>query len=749
MRIRRFVLVVFLAAFAAPLALLPQVRPATADSVPYAVASETYYHVDTANGRMTVSVHAEFQNVQSKDLPDLPIYVMPGAENVVVKSGDDKLTVKLTPGDEANAKAGLADVTLLKPLKNNLRTTLDATYEIPPRTGGKFMDLESGLVETVLIGQGPGSFVLVDVPQEGDNYFDPGCLVASDQPKDVKAAGMQRWVCGEVTIIAINGDDPDVLKQCAAMADKCRQRLDPRVFSAYVQSVTDPSKLGKLEGDVTMPSGHTVHMVLKYFKKEQTWADKEWAVAQKAFPLLEGVFGYPYAPDSVTMRQSHHIENIGAAGIAFPTLGEVLLASNNGFDDEVTVHELAHQWAGFNLKTNWLWEGLAEYAQHRLASQIGYTPIDRKWQSFPFTDPLATWNNGSLVPFADYWYGKSGAFWAAYETAIGGPDKMTEVLSRMDDEKSLLPLDGGWFMDQGEWVSRTNLDELFTKWVYNPDTSKNLLANRRAAHNAVDELQARATTFGLSGMPSDIYDNLIAWVFDPVAGQVAKANKVLDSYQEVIKMSTDAGLGAPDGLSKVWGKKRITDSAATVEDQRQAITAILSATKALEGKADDSPSKQKLAEARQKYSEGDYAGARVAAAAGVTSDYNQTAAGKMIEIAKDKQKSFSPGFFGRFGLWMQNPSGDLKKAEAAYAAGDGTTALKLSRQAYNAWDGAEQRGIKVLAIIAGLMCAMCFGVWFVLRRLEGPIAVKKPGQGHFIEQSEERRSSWRDWENTQ
>src|SRR5262245_41994495 len=170
MRIRRLAPVAFLAALTLSLLALPAPRLVRAAAVPYASASETYYKLDTPNGRMSVTVHSEFQNISSKDLLTLPVFVLPGAENIVVKAGDAALQTKFTAGSEANATAGVADATLLAPLRPNLRTTLDATYDVPARSGGKFMTLEAGLIETVFIGQGPGSFVLVDVPESGDNY---------------------------------------------------------------------------------------------------------------------------------------------------------------------------------------------------------------------------------------------------------------------------------------------------------------------------------------------------------------------------------------------------------------------------------------------------------------------------------------------------------------------------------------------------------------------------------------------------
>ncbi|HQW51641.1 MAG TPA: hypothetical protein PL082_06255, partial [Tepidiformaceae bacterium] len=176
--------------------------------IPYGVASETYYRLDTAAGSIDVRVHAEYVNLQAQDLATLPVWVMPGAQDIVVKAGDQALEQKLTPGSEETAIAGTAEVTLPKPLKKNLRVTLDTTYRMPSRVGS-LMSLEPGAIETPFIGQGPGSFVFIDVPTAGDNVLDPGCLLAKDQPGDVKSAGLDRWVCGDVLLIALATDDPD------------------------------------------------------------------------------------------------------------------------------------------------------------------------------------------------------------------------------------------------------------------------------------------------------------------------------------------------------------------------------------------------------------------------------------------------------------------------------------------------------------------------------------------------------------
>jgi hypothetical protein len=450
------------------------------------------------------------------------------------------------------------------------------------------------------------------------------------------------------------------------------------------------------------------------------------------------------------MRESHHIGNIGAAGIAYSKGGEVLLQTQGSGDDrEVTVHELGHQWSLYrHFKSGFMVEGLAEFSMESLAPEMGISVRDWGWKAFPVTLPLINWDNDLDPLTSSYFYGRSTAFWFEYEKAVGGREVMTQILGRLDDDSALWPVDAGWFMDQGEWVSGKNLDKLFMDWVYQPVTAGPLLAERRAAHNLVEALQARAATMGLWGMPSDIYDNLLAWVFDPIASQVVKANKVLDLYAEVVASSTEAGIGTPDGVAKVWGMGRVADTLVIVEEQRQAITAILNASKDLEAKPEDSTAKKKLAEAREKYAAADYAGAKAAAAGGVTAAYNDVAAAKMIKIAKDKQASFSPNFFGRIGMFFTDADAKLAQADKAYAEGDGAAALKLSRSAYDTWDGASQRGIQRLAILAGVMCGLTFLVFYLLKRLEAPISPRRPGQGHVLEVDPERRSGWRDWENS-
>lgn len=743
-------------AFALFTVALLQISPsaslaAAAATNPFPSASESYYRLDVPNGTMSVTVEAQVQNSSGKEASSIPLHTLPTAANVVVKRDGAVLTTKVTAGSEKPEQTGVVVATLTTPMKSNARANFVMTYDIPAHKGD-LMRLEPGVIETAFIGQGTGSFVFVDVPTNGENYFDPGCLKQNPQPSEASSAGFDRWVCGDVAVIALNTNNPDVLKRCAALDDKCRQRESTTgLFSAFVQSITDQTTRGRLTTDLQMKGG-IKKLEFGFFRRDQVWAEKQFAIAQAALPKLEEAFAYAYPNgDRISMRQSHQINLIGAAGIAFPEQGEVLLTPNTGFDEEVTVHELAHQWAGFNLSEGWLWEGLAEYGMLTVAPTLGIKPIDRKWQSFGYKDPLITWHNGSLIGNPDYWYGKAGAFWLTYQTAIGGPENMRKVLALISPHDARAPFDGRWFMDNGERVSGANLDKLFLESVFNPATASGLLTERRAIYDSLGVLNGKAVALGLNGTPSDIFDNLDVWTFSAVPDQITRGSSVLDSYAAVVALTAAAGLPPSQGVAASWGKRTLTETAAVIEHQRQAAQVLRDALQQLASAPPDAPLVKQLALATEKFAAGDYSDSTRLASASVTAAFNLDAASRMIALAKQKQSTYKPGFLEKIGMLMNDPDGDLAAAQSSYAAGDGTRALGLSQSAYKGWSDSKARGLRSLAVLAGAMCAVSVGVWLVLRRINSgaqrAVATARGAQvGHFIEASE-ATARWKDWEN--
>lgn len=720
-------------------------RPVRAGVGDQLMASESYYHLDVDSGTGTVRVEAQVQAADG-ELHDVAFWAMPNGSGFQVFHNGQSLPIEVDESSVEFEDPILVTATLPAPLRGKQRTELVMTYQLGPAQG-EYGSLEPGAVEALFVSQGPGSFVLIDLPAHADNYIDPGCVLAADQPANLRDRAYERWVCGETVMVALNWDKPDVRAQCAQLDDRCRQRTLADPFAAFAQSITDESKRGMLEGPVTMADGSEVTLQLLYFKRQEPWAQKQFDIARQAFPLLEQVFGFAYPFERVTMRQSHHIGVVGAAGIAFPTQGEVLLATDTGFDDEVTIHELAHQWAGFNLAAPWLWEGLAEYATTIVAGELGIPLYDRGWEHFGYTDPLSTWYNGSGIYNPDYWYGKSEAFWFAFEEAIGGRDAMRQVLAATAHDPAAHPLDGRWFMDAAERITAAKLDDLFLEWVWVDLSARPLVEERRAAWDLVQPLRDRAAALGLQGLPAEIQQALDDWKFAGTAGRVDRANQVLDDFEAVQQLAAEAGLPPVNVLAGVWHRSSLAQSASVIENQRQTIRALVDASEQLVAEPPASPSLALLDDARQAYAEGDMRGAASLAAEAVGRVINATAARRMVDLARKERDDFSPNLFTRVGLLFQNPEADLLDAEAALEAGDSATALSKSRAAYEAWDGAQARGFKLLALAAGIMATLSAVIWWLLMRLDRTIGREQrpSAAGHYL--SEPDRTSWRDWGN--
>jgi len=711
------------------------------------MASETYYTLDVPSGSLTARVEAEVQPAGAQ-LTEIELWAMPGARDINVTRDGKDLSFQVD-GAVADLPA-LVTASLDEPLKGKLTAKLVMTYSVPP--GETLLtDLKAGAIETMLVSQGSGSFVLVDVPEDAENVLDPGCVFASKQPDAVRDAGNERWVCGEVLAAAFAGDDDSVRARCAALDDRCRQRSLESPFSAFVQSTTDSSLLLNLDAEVSL-AGAMIPLRLRYFRSNADWADRQFGVAQQALPKLEALFGFPYPHDQILLRQSTYLMVGGAAGIAFTDSGEMLLAAGTGIDDDVTVHELAHQWAGLSLGEPWIWEGLAEYALRTVGPEIGLTPYVPDWSSLGYTDPLSTMYNGSSVYDPDYWYGRAGAFWIAYEAAVGGRDNMTMVLAQIDDDPGRYPLDGRWFIDAGEAVSGANLDQLFLDWVWQPAYARPLLAERRAAYDLVNALEAEAAELGLTGIPSDIQANLVEWSFSPVAGQVDRARDVLAEYRDLLAATDAAGLTRTADVAERWATTSIAASDGLVAKHSETVSLVVRAGEGLDGLDADHPAFTEIQEARVAYNDGDLEAAGQHATAAMAEVYNVGASARMIAIATEEQTAFTNGFFKRVGLLWSDPDQDLTVAREAYAQGDYATALGKSRAAFEAWNGARARGLQRLAMMAAVMGGLSLLTWWVLVRMDrgGRLAVSYSGHRLERDGTEGTRSkpSWRDWENT-
>ncbi len=736
-----------IAAAIAVVAMLPSAKHADAGELfPWQnTASESYYQLNVEQGDITARVHVLVQPGNT-DLDVVWLWLMPGATDVKVLDGDTELQYEITDGIEPGDPQ-IVLATLPKTLKGKLTADLELTYTVPAQDN-EFARIQPGAIEVAMVSQGAGSFVLVDVPQDANNVIDPGCVKGKSQPGSIKDAGFERWVCGEALAAALSTDDQQTLDRCAALDDHCRQRLIDTPFSAFAQSVTDPSLIRVLTGSVAMSKG-PLDVELQYFREDSAWATQQFEYAKTALPLLEALFGYPYQFDNAVLRESHHIDLVGAAGIAFN--GQMLLSQNSPVDDEVTVHELAHQWAGLNLETNWMWEGLAEWATQTIGPSVGITLRDWGWAESGYTDPLATWYNGSAVTDPNYWYGKAAAFWHAYEDAIGGRENMTAVLAQMGAPDAPDPITARWFMDRGEEVSGANLDSLFLEWVWVPDYASTELSARRTAHDLVDGLKERAAAVGLTGVPADIQSALDSWSFKSISDRVSRADKLITDYQAVVEKETAAGLAPSSAIPNAWDAYTISQLGQLISKQGNVIDSITGATRTIGDEPADSSAWDNLAEAKAAYAGGDFdEAARLASEAGAVI-YNEVASIRMIAVAEATGKDFHENFFKHIGLLWENPEADLAAAKTASAAGNDEEALTLAQSAYETWTGAQTRGLQRLAILAAIMSGLTFGGWWLLGRVTSSkeeISIHRAREAVSGASPGETPRTWRDWENT-
>src|SRR5690606_20071328 len=150
--------------------------------------------LDVEAGTVTARVEAQVQPAGAS-LAEVIFWAMPGATDIAVTRGGTSLATTVEAAFEDLPTIVIA--TLDKPLKGKLTADLVLTYSVP--SGETLLtELQPGGIETMLVSQGLGSFLLVDVPASAENVLDPGCVLASNQPADVRVGGYERWVCGEV-----------------------------------------------------------------------------------------------------------------------------------------------------------------------------------------------------------------------------------------------------------------------------------------------------------------------------------------------------------------------------------------------------------------------------------------------------------------------------------------------------------------------------------------------------------------------
>ena len=217
-----------------------------------------------------------------------------------------------------------------------------------------------------------------------------------------------------------------------------------------------------------------------------------------------------------------------------------------------------------------------------VAPSLGITPIDRKWQSVRVQGQADALGQRSLIGNPDYWYGKAGAFWFAYQDAIGGPGEHEgRAFATRCAGGAHAPFDGKWFMDAGEAVSGANLDTPLSELgVQSRDADGRHAAGAPRTRTTSWTRSPRAGGAGpRPGVPSDIRANPRCVVFarHRRAGYPG-GNTLLDSYDAVLQNGERMPACRLPMVSRDRGARHaIAHTKTIIEDQRQVVQAYVDA----------------------------------------------------------------------------------------------------------------------------------------------------------------------------
>jgi hypothetical protein len=202
---------------------------------------------------------------------------------------------------------------------------------------------------------------------------------------------------------------------------------DLATFSACTD-VYDPRRL--VRRDLVSPLGHDVRV--EALPGHDAWLERTGEVVREAIAGVEAIVGAPLpGDDPIKVREVPSTALQGYAGDFEPGSG-VIRVGEEGASVALLTHELAHAW--FNdgtLSTNWLWEGLAEWASREAVGRPCHAPVEHPTGAPP---RLGRWRIlSSPASFEDQaivaWQYEAACSIQGQVSAAMGQERMREVVS--------------------------------------------------------------------------------------------------------------------------------------------------------------------------------------------------------------------------------------------------------------------------------------------------------------------------------
>jgi aminopeptidase N len=227
-------------------------------------------------------------------------------------------------------------------------------------------------------------------------------------------------------------------------------------------------------GDYELVDGGTVDgIVVRHAIHRSLLAEGKATLARtgEMLQLLEQIWGpYPFEAYGVLVVDE-------PLGFALETQTLTLVGSDIGTGgrsvDDILLHEMSHQWVGDSVslaswKDIWLNEGFATYSEWLWSERTGgpSAAVQARGRFGPLDVPPADPGNEEL--FGDAVYQRGGRTLQALREEVGD-DAFFRILRAWPQDHHFANASTTDFQALAERVSGQDLDDLFQRWLYQPD----------------------------------------------------------------------------------------------------------------------------------------------------------------------------------------------------------------------------------------------------------------------------------------
>jgi hypothetical protein len=499
-----------------------------AQAAEYTMVTRAAYVAEPDAEKVTVTVEIDFTNTfqapagQVSIFREIRLAIHDHAAVVAAHDATGALTTTTAASDGVN----VATITLRSPVEYQQTANLTLDYEL--RDGDDpAIRVGSHLLSFPAWGFGTASEVRVDLPADFEVRVDGNALESTT--------------------------DGDVVSLSSGPI------ADPAQWLAHVGGIREPPHV-TLQQAVPL-SGGTVDLQVRHWEDDPEWGAATMDLLVEALPLLETVFGVPYAGQGPVVVT----ESVTAGALDEETDGEISV----GFAEPpfTVLHQVAHLWSDGLMADRWAAEGLASWAAAEVSAEMDVPlPHDPSAVASNLTAhafPLVDWTDDALPAEAEGW-AYAMAWSLTNQTAqMASPDGLRLALVRIasgldgyDDAPEQIDapsspsaaVSSRAYLDHLDAVTDEPIVEAIAPAVLGEGAAAELTA-RVEARTARDELLDAA---GDWGDPDPVRVAMVEWRFADAQVEIAAALEWLGARDELLGEIEAAGLTAPDRLAAAY-----------------------------------------------------------------------------------------------------------------------------------------------------------------------------------------------------